>query len=262
MEDLNNNFLTSNDEAFFETGNRTADSEKQCEEHKRHEDQHENQEKSQQESQNISQIDVLKKKIEIQEDKIDNSVVSKRKKNDCNSDSGRFGSEKESNKKSKTSKEWSKEGKESFSFESSDKYSKTLKVTNVKDDTSSGIPRSSEAQNKKRKKTGKEKHAALKYKQESENKGHSKHKDKESDSAEPSMSFESYLNYDVNVFKRKERSAVNKPPKKIKTAAKEEATKDAGMKAFKTPVMSVNVTSPKQVYLTMILKVELLECRP
>lgn len=276
MEDLNNNFLTSrgkssSDEALFKTGNRTADSEKQCEEQRRHEDQHENQD--QQENQNISQND----------DEMDNSVVTKKKKSDqsnrsgdgdtlpgnknsedahqksrsdsrerlkSNSDGGRFGSEKESNKKSKTSKtskESSKEGKESFSFESSDKYSKTLKLTNVKDDTFSGIPRSSEALNKKRKKSGKEKHATLKYKQECENEG------KEIDPAEPSMSFESYLNYDVNVFKRKERFGVNKPPKKIKTAVKE-ATKDPGMRAFKTPVMSVNVTSPKQVYLTMILK--------
>ncbi|XP_044070280.1 elongin A, like [Siniperca chuatsi] len=304
MEDLNNNCLmshgksqNSSDEALFKTWNRKADSEKQCEEQTRHKDQNENEEKSQQENQNISQNNVLKKKIEIQEDKMNNSVVSKKNKDDqsnrksgdgdtlpgnknkdthqesrsdsrekikSNSDSGRFGWERESNKKSKTSKELSKEGKESFSFESGDKHSKTFNLANVKDDRPSEIFRSSEAQNKKRNKTGKEKHATLRHKRESENKAHSnhkhkkakiKHKDEESDGdpAEPSMSFESYLNYDENVFKRKERSGGKKPPKKIKTVVKEEATKGPGMKAFKSPVMSINITSPKQKFTESVM---------
>ncbi|XP_010754612.3 elongin A, like [Larimichthys crocea] len=254
VEDLNNNCLTSHDDALSKTGNRKAVLQKQCEE------QNENQEKSQQENQNISQYDVLKKKIEIQQDKKDNSVSHEKKTDQSNrksgdgdallgsenpednSSSGKLGSEKESNKKSKPSKELSKEGNESFSLESSDKYSKTL------DDRSSGTLNSSEAQNRKRKKTGKEKHAALK---ESENEEHPKHKakikpkDRESNRhlEEPSMSFESCLNYDVNVFKRKERSGVKNPPKKIKTAVK-----DPGMKHFKSPTMSINVTSPKQQF--------------
>lgn len=308
VHDLNNNCLTSqtksqnsSGEALFKTGDRKADSEKQCEGQMRHKDQNENQEKHQKENQNLSQNDVLKKKIEIQQDEIDNSVVSEEKKNDqsnrksgeggtlfgnrnvkdtlekfrcdsrekmkSNSDSGRFGSEKQSNKKSKALKESAKEGKESFSFESRDKCSKTLKLANVKDDRSSGLLRSSEAQNRKREKTSKEEHSTLKYKDESENEGHPKHtnkkakrkhEDKESDGdpEEPSMSFESYLNYDVDVFKRKERSGVKKPPKKIKTSVK-----DPDMKACKSPAMSNNVTSAKQVCLTMILKVKLFECR-
>ncbi|XP_070772690.1 elongin A, like [Enoplosus armatus] len=290
MEDLNNNRLTSHDkcqnssdEALFKTGNRKADSEKQHEEQTRHNDQNEN-EKNQQESQNVSQNDVLGKKNEIQEDKMDNSVVSKKKKDDqSNRKSGdgdsllensedthqesrsdsredfkRFESEKKSNKKSKTSKESSKEGKESFSFECDDRYSKMFKLANVKDDRPPEILRSSEAQNKKREKTGKEKCSTLKYKQESENTGQSKHKHKkakikhkgsDSDPPEPSMSFESYLNYDVNVFKRKERSGVKKPSKKIKTVVKEEATKHPGMKGFK----SINVTSPKQRFTESVM---------
>lgn len=291
MEDLNNNCLTSHgksqdssDETLFKTGNWKVDSEKQCERQKRHKDKNENQKLSQQENKNISQNDVMKNKIEIQEDKMENSVVS-RKNNDqsnrksgdgdtlprnsedthqksrsdsrqefkSNSDSGKFGSEKKSNK---ISKESSKEGKKSV--QSSKKY---LKLDDVKDDRSPGISRSSETQNKKRKKTGKEKHVTP----ESENMGHSKQKnkedkikskDKKSDPSEPSMSFESYLNYDVNIFKRKERSGVKKPSKKIKIVVKEEeATTSPGMKLFKPPVMSINVTSPKQVYLTIILKV-------
>lgn len=301
-EDLNSNFLTyqdksqkSLDEALFKTGNRKANSEKQHEEQRRHKDHNENQEKCPQENYNDSQH-VLKKKIVIQEDKMDNSFVSNEKTNDqsnrksgdgdillggenkedtdrksrsdskekmkSNSDRRRLGPGKESNRKSNASKESLKESKDSFSFESSDKYSKTLKLANVKDDRSSGIPKSSEAQNRKRKKTGEEKHATLKFKHESENKGHSKnkkakikHEKKEGDGhpKEPSMSFESCLNYDENVLKRKERSGVKKPPKKNRTAVKE-ATKDPGMKAFKSPVMPC-VTSEKQVCLTMTLKV-------
>lgn len=302
-EDLNNHFLTyqdksqkSLDEALFKTENRKANSEKRHKEQRRHKDHNENQEKCPQE--NYDSQRVLKKKIVIQEDKMDNSVVSNEKTNDesnrksgdgdillggknsedtdrksrsdskekmkSNSDRGRLGPGKESNRKSNASKESLKESKESFSFESSDKYSKTLKLANVKDDRSSGIPKSSEAQNRKRKKTGEEKHATLKFKHESENKGHSKHKNKkakikhedgesEGDPKEPSMSFESCLNYDENVLKRKERSGVKKPPPKNMTAVKE-ATKDPGMKAFKSPVMPC-VTSEKQVCLTMTLKV-------
>ncbi|XP_035518867.1 elongin A, like isoform X2 [Morone saxatilis] len=279
IEELNNNCLTSHyknssDKVLFKTGNVKDNTEKECEEQIRHEDQNENQEKKQ----SISQNDVLPKEIEIQEDQMDNTVVSKGKKSDqsnrksgdgdipqksrsdsrekikSSSDSVRFGSEKESNKKSKASKESPKEGRESFSFESSDKLSKTLKLANVKDDRPSGISESSEAQNRKRKKTDKEKHTTLKHKQESENTKHKnkkakmKHKDKGSDSRpeEPSMSFESCLNYDANVFKRKEKSAVKKPPKKIKTAVKEKETKDSGLKLLRSPVTSIKVTSPKQ----------------
>ncbi|XP_039994318.1 elongin A, like isoform X2 [Xiphias gladius] len=294
-EDSNNNCShsksqDSSDEALFKSGNRKADSEKQrCEEQKGKKN--EIKEKSHQENQNIFQRDLLENKYE--EDKIDDSFVSKKKKNDhsdrksgdsdtllgnknsedthprfrsdsreklkCNFDGGRFGLEKESNKKSKPSKESSKEGKESFSSESSDKYSKTLKQASVRDDGSSGISRNSEAQRREREKTSRERQVGLKHKQESDNKGHSKDKskkakmkprDKESDSdqEEPSKSFESYLNYDVSVFKRKERCGVKKPPKKIKTVVKEGATKDPGTKPFKSPVMSLNFSPAKEKF--------------
>lgn len=310
MEDLNNNFLTHQDhsqnslgEALFKSGNRKANSEKQCKEQTKHKDHDENEGTYPQENRNVAQ-NVLKKKSEIQEDKMDNSVVSSERRHDqsnrksgdgdallgsknsedtppksrseskekmkSNSHSGRLGPVKESNKKTSASKESLKKRKESFSFATGDKYSKTLKLATVNDDRSSGISRSSEAQNRKRKKTGEEKHATLKFTQESENKGHSKcknkkakmkHKDKERyvDPEEPSVSFESCLNYDVNVLKRKERSGMKKPPPKNRTAEME-ATKDPDTKAFKSPVMSY-VTSEKQVCWTMTLKVKLLVCR-
>ncbi|XP_031159490.1 elongin A, like isoform X2 [Sander lucioperca] len=289
MDDSNNNGLASHgkrdstDEALFKTGSRKADSEKQCEEQKKHKYQNEKQEKSQQENQDICKNNISKKNIEMdQEDQMDSSFVSKKKKGDesnrklgdtdtflgnknsgdshqkscsfsmgklkSSSDSGRIGSEKESNRKLKESL---KEGKESFSFESSAKHSEKLKRANVKDNQSSEISKISEPQNTKRKRTSKEKHGTVKYKQESEKnkKAKIKHKDKRDGAQrspeEPSLSFESYLNYDVNVFKRKERSGAKKPPKTIKTV-KEEVTKYPGMKPFTSPVMSINVTSPTQ----------------
>ncbi|XP_018543741.1 elongin A, like isoform X1 [Lates calcarifer] len=285
-EDLNNNRLTSrrksqdsSDEAVFKTRSREADLEKhRCEELKGKKN--DNQEKSYQVNWNIFQSDVLEKKIE--EDKIDDSFVSKKKKNDqsdrksgdsdillgnkrsreklkSNCESGRFVSEKESIKKSKPSKESSKESKEFFSYESGDKYPKMLKLANTKDAGSPGKLWNSEAQKGKRKKTSKERHEGLKHKEESENEGHSKHKNKKAkithkdqetdgDQEKPSMSFESYLNYDVNVFKRKERCGVKKPAKEIKTAVKAEEAKDSGMKPFKSAVMSINVSPPKQKF--------------
>ncbi|KAF3708307.1 Elongin-A [Channa argus] len=297
MEDLNNNSLTSHsiksqdssDDPFFQPGNRKDDlGMQQCEEQKRKRDQIENEEISQQEN-NMSHV--LKKKIQIQENKTDSYVFSKKKKNyhsnkksgdvdtllrqknsseedtpekprsDATekiksiSDSGRFGSEKES-------KESSKEDKESCSFESRQKYSNMLRLGNVKDERSSRTSKSSEGQNRNGKKSGKE---TREHKQESESKKHSKHKkakikhqDREcdSDQDEPSMSFESYLNYDLNVFKRKERCATKKPPKKIKNEAKEEATKDPS-KSFKSPLMSINVTSLKEMSVMDLMSIPL-----
>ncbi|XP_059215369.1 elongin A, like isoform X2 [Centropristis striata] len=270
MVDLNNNCLTSHsksqnssDEALFKSGSRKADSEKQCEEQKLNKNEND---KSQQEDPNISQNDIFKKKIK--EDQSDYSVVPKKKKSSesnrnpgdtqtlpgdrntedthrksssdskeklkSSSDSGKFWSEKESNKKPK-------EGKETFSFEFSDKNSS--KWAGVKDDKSSEIQRSSKAQNKKRKKKNKEKHGNLKYKQESEEKGHSKnkkakinHRETQSESEEPSLSFESCLNYEVNVVKRKDKSGVKKPTKTMKNVEKEEQRKDPGMKPFRSSV--------------------------
>ncbi|XP_036980730.1 elongin A, like isoform X2 [Acanthopagrus latus] len=282
-DDLNNNCSTSfensqnsSDEALFKTGDRKNDSEKGCEEQMRHKDQTENQEKGH----DIAQ------KIEIQEDVMEKLVVAKEKKNDqsykksedvviknsedahqksrsdsrqaskSSCDSGRFLSEKESNKKSKPSKESSTGGTDSLPFESDEKDSKTFQRSDVGDDGSSGLSRSSEAQNRKRKKSSKEKHKQ--HKQECEKKGHPKHKkakmkhkDKESDCEAPSMSFESYLNYDVNVFKKKERSGVKKALKK-KTAAE-----DLSLKPHKPPVMSLNVSSPRRESVMELMNIPL-----
>ncbi|XP_026164679.1 elongin A, like [Mastacembelus armatus] len=293
MEDLNNNCSTScsKSQDSSDEGDRKADSEKQhCEEQKRKRNPNENYKKSQQENENIFENAIVKKKIKIQEDKIDTLVVSEKKKNDqsdrksrdgdiwlgnktsedthqktrsdsrdkceSDSDSGRSGPEKESNKKSKKSRKLSKEDKGSLSFESSDKYSKMLKLTNDSDKSSSGILSSSEIQNRQRKKAGKERHVRHIHKLESEPVEHSKHKNKkdtikhkdrygDSDQEEPSMSFESYLNYDMNVFKRKEQCRVKKPFKKINTVVKEKATKDPCTKPVESPVISLNFTSPQ-----------------
>lgn len=190
--------------------------------------------------------------IKNSEDAHQKSRSDSREASKSSCDGGRFWSEKELNKKSKPSKASPTEGKDSLPFESDEKHSKTFKRSDIRDDESSGVSRSSEAQNKKRKRQGKEKHKQ--HKQESDEKGHpkhkkakTKHKDKESDCEAPSMSFESYLNYDVNVFKKKERSGVKKALKNSKTAAE-----DLSMKPHKPPVTSLNVSSPKRVYLTDI----------
>ncbi|KAG7216401.1 hypothetical protein INR49_021653 [Caranx melampygus] len=283
-EDLNNNCLKSHtksqdvsDEAVFKTGGRKTASEKQ-----RHEQlkgkRRENREKNCQE--NIFGNDVEK---QIEEDKIDDLCAPKkknhqndRKSGDCeillgnknseetqqrsrrdsrekprrNSDSGGSGPEKESTKKSK-------DDEESVSLESSDKYS--LKLDTVRDDRSSEKSKNSKARKRKRHNTSKERHVSPQHKQESESKGHSKHKskkakikhkdkDRDSDQEEPSKSFESYLNYDMNVLKRKEQCGPKKPPKKIKTGVKEKAAKEPDMKLVTSPVMSVNVSHPKQKF--------------
>lgn len=244
MEDANSNHLTSHhgknsdssDDANFKTGNRKMDSQKgQCEGRKRKTDC----EKSQ-ENQYVSRHDVL-----TQKDKMDKKKKKKdrsdRKPGDCNSllgnknlkesqqksrsdsrekcksasESGRFGSDRESNTKSKVSKE-SSGGKE--------------------DDRMSGMLRSSDAQKRKTKHT-----TSLESERE-----HSKHKkvktnETNSDPEEPSMSFESCLNYDVTVYKRKERSGMRKPPKKPKMVPSEQQIKD--------PIIKNMELAPKQVYL-------------
>ncbi|XP_068424394.1 elongin A, like isoform X2 [Clinocottus analis] len=286
MEDSNNNYLksyinskNSSDEAVFKTGSRKADSEKQCKKQKRRKEHNKNEEKCHQEKN--SQNDILKKNIDVQEDQKDNSVVSKKikrnerdgKSRDTNtflgnknfedthqkssSDSGRLSSYKKSNRKHKES---SREGNGSFSFESSHKHSDTIKVASVKDGGSSEILRTSETQNKKRKKNSKEKHDPLKTKQESEKKGHSKnkkakinHKNPQNDTEEPALSFESYLNYDVTSEKGK-RSGGKMPPKTLKNVVKGEATKGPVVKPFSSAVMSTNVTSPTQEFKESVLK--------
>lgn len=177
-----------------------------------------------------------------------------------NSDGGGSGPEKESNKKSKPSKEPSKDDEESLSLESSDKYS--LKLDNARDDRSSEKSKTPKAE--KRKRHNRERHVSPQHKQESDSKEHSKHKSKkakikhkdknrDSDQEEPSKSFESYLNYDMNVLKRKEQCGPKKLPKKIKTGVKEEAARDPDMKPVTSPVTSINVSPPKQVTITSLI---------
>ncbi|KAA8583877.1 elongin A, like isoform X1 [Etheostoma spectabile] len=296
IDDSNNNGLASHgksdstDDALFKTGSGRAYSEKRCDEQKKHKYQNDKQEKNQQENRDICK-NVSKKNIEMdQEDQMDSSFISMKKKGDeskrklrdtdtflgnknsgdsnlksCSfsmeqlknsSKNGRTGSERESNGKLRESL---KEGKESLMFKSSDKHLNKLKRANVKDDQSSNILRSPEPQNKKSKRTTKEKHVTIKYKQESEKnkKAKIKHKDKrggaQGSPEEPSLSFESCLNYDFNVFKRKEKSGAKKPPKTIKTV-KEEVTKYPDMKPFRSPVMSINATSPTQKFKESILE--------
>lgn len=108
---------------------------------------------------------------------------------------------------------------------------------------------SSGAQDMKRKRPSDRKDDALS--RETVDKEHSKrkkpktkHAEKASRTEQPSLSFESYLNYDVNVLKRKV-----KPPKKT---VEKEATKDSGMEAIRSKVASC-VASEKQVSLTMTI---------
>lgn len=258
MEDLNNNFSkyrddsqNSLDQVLFKTGSRKANSEKDYEDQMR--------QKHHGEKHNDS-----KEKAEPRKDKTDNSVVSNEKRCDQNNKkSGDYGSllgskntedtqqkkarpDSKDKMKSNSDRGRLKDSKESFSLESREKHSKSFKVSSDKDERSPGTWRSSEAQNGKRKKASEEKDAALKTKQECEHKQHSNHKKKKSKTKkesgldEPSMSFESYLNYDTNVLKRKNRSGVKKPPKVIKTAERK-ATTDPGIDAFKssaTPLIS------------------------
>lgn len=281
VEDSNNNLTktqNSLDHEHFKTSDRN--------EKIRHRHHSESLEKCRKENNQVSQ-NVLKQKSVIQGDKNDSlSLVAIEKKSDQNNSQAedgdvflrsrssenidqksrsdckanaksssvrrKLGSIKESNKKSKTSKS-SKESMESLSFEPCEKYSKTLKLTNVTDDRSSGQPKSSEVPNKKRKKNNEKKQSVSKLTRESESGGYlkqknkrakRKHEDKQSDSdkEEPSMSFESYLNYDENVLKRRERSGVKKPKRTMK-AVKEMTS----MKTFHSTLLA-GAASAEQVW--------------
>lgn len=157
---------------------------------------------------------------------------------------GQLGSARESHRKSRTSKS-SKGSSESLSFDTSEKKSKTLKLVSVTDDRSAVRPKSSEAQNRKRKKRSGEKQSVLEFAQESDcmepckpknKKAKAKHEDQRSDCGrgEPSMSFESYLNYDENVSKRRERLAV----KKSKRALREGKDRAPSMRTLKSTIIS------------------------
>ncbi|XP_007546207.1 elongin A, like isoform X2 [Poecilia formosa] len=262
QNDDNNNCPTSNHEDQYtsdEQAHKMLSKKEELEEQKRKLSVDKNDKKRREESKTQLWKDISKSRAEIQEDKMDNNVASKmRKQNSDNmhgnksfegsykkskSESreklkGTSERERESNTKSKPSKE-SMKNRETFS--SSDKHSKTLKW--AKEDRHLEMSRSSETRNRKRKKTDYEKHDNLKPHPDPESEKYSKHKkakmghqDAESngDEEEPSMSFESYLNYDVNVEKKKEHSGVKKAPKMVKTASKEPKSKHPGTKPLKS----------------------------
>lgn len=143
-----------------------------------------------------------------------------------------------------------KENNRSLLPEYTQKHSRNLKGADVNDGRFSGTSGSPETKDRKRKRLSEQKDVAGNG--EPKNKEHSKHKkfkskhaEKASKSEESSLSFESYLNYDVNVLKKKKPGV--KPPKKT---AEKEATKDSGMETVRSKVASC-VASEKQVSLTM-----------
>ncbi|KAK5611762.1 hypothetical protein CRENBAI_010135 [Crenichthys baileyi] len=262
--DDNNNCPTSNLEdrdALDEQALRVKSKKEQLEEQKRKLHVDKTYKKHKEESKINFTKNISKSKAELQEDKTDNNVSKLRKQN---SDTmlerksfegthkkskpesreklkGTFDRERDSNAKSKPSKESSMKDTELFT--SRDTHLKTLK--GAKDDRPLGRSRSSDAQNRKRKQTDYEKHDNLKYHPDPESKKFLKHKCKKAkmghqdaesngEQDEPSMSFESYLNYDVNMHKKKEHSGVKRAPKMIKTASKELTSKDPGRKSRKS----------------------------
>lgn len=252
FEDLNNNSIKLQEcsqNYLANEGNKEANEEKQGKQDEKHSS-----------SQNISG-----QNAQMCVEKIDEPVFSKVKNCDR---SGRkavehktlFGSKnakdtqlkkarpdpKES-RKSSADKGRLKNNNRSLSPECSPKQSKSLKFALIKDDR---CPATSEAQNGKR--PNEQKDSALKFNREAENQEDSKHKKaktkhvgNESKSEEPSLSFESYLNYDVKVLKKKVKSG-GKPPKK--TVGKE-GTKESGME-FASSKVAPCVDSEKQVSLT------------
>ncbi|XP_029621239.1 elongin A, like [Salmo trutta] len=63
----------------------------------------------------------------------------------------------------------------------------------------------------------------------------------------PSMSFESFLSYDINTPKRKKKSDSEKPPKKFKTVEKEVVLKTPSTKSKKQlPAATADFSSPKK----------------
>ncbi|XP_037541362.1 elongin A, like [Nematolebias whitei] len=265
-EDEQNDCLSSNgknqtatDDDSFKTRSRKNDLDKgRSEEKGRKSKDDKNTERNQQGS--LLQKNILMSKAEIQDDKTEKK---KKKRSEAlladenvnegpqksrsdsrvklKSSNGNGSSASEQKSKSKSPKESSMESKDFLSF--SDKPSKKLKE--AKDGRSFETSTSSETQRRKRKKNKQEKHDRLKYKPDSENNEHSKRKkakmerneeESKSDEEEPSLSFESYLNYDVNL-KRKDQSGVKKAPKTIKNVTKGQ-TKTPDMDPSKPPASS------------------------
>lgn len=259
IEDLNNNSLKLQEcsqNYLANKGNKETNVEKQGR-HKDHDEKHTS-------SQSIS-----REKVQMDREKTDKPVFSKVKncdrsgrnaaehhtlpgsKNAEDSQQKKARPDSKDSRKSSSDRGRLKNDNRSLSPECSQKQSKILKVATIKDDRCSATLWSSEARNGKR--PNEQKESTLKFNREPENKEHSKHKkakrkhvENESKSEEPSLSFESYLNYDVNILKRKVKSG-GKPPQK--TVGKE-ATKESGMEAVSSKVAPC-VASEKQVSLTM-----------
>uniref|UniRef100_A0A8C6LYH3 Elongin A, like n=1 Tax=Nothobranchius furzeri TaxID=105023 RepID=A0A8C6LYH3_NOTFU len=247
--------LDTSDEAPSKTQKKKAETEKrQLEEMIKKRKKNSENLKNQQENHRNLPKNILTSDTKFQ---ADDSGVSKKKKKSCDnllgsknncqnpkfrsdsnerlrrtSEAGRFKLERESDSKSKESTPESRK-----SFSSRDKPSK--KIKEVKDNWSSDVSKRSDVHKRKRKKSDRGKQDAIKSKPDSENKKYSKHKkakmESPSDPEEPSMSFESYLNYDEDIFKRKEQTGVKKAQKTYKISAKEQTTKDPVTKPVTSP---------------------------
>nr|XP_054605985.1 elongin A, like isoform X2 [Nothobranchius furzeri] len=262
VKDLHSNSSTPNgtdldtsDEAPSKTQKKKAETEKrQLEEMIKKRKKNSENLKNQQENHRNLPKNILTSDTKFQ---ADDSGVSKKKKKSCDnllgsknncqnpkfrsdsnerlrrtSEAGRFKLERESDSKSKESTPESRK-----SFSSRDKPSK--KIKEVKDNWSSDVSKRSDVHKRKRKKSDRGKQDAIKSKPDSENKKYSKHKkakmESPSDPEEPSMSFESYLNYDEDILKRKEQTGVKKAQKTYKISAKEQTTKDPVTKPVTSP---------------------------
>uniref|UniRef100_A0A3B3B7G5 Elongin A, like n=1 Tax=Oryzias melastigma TaxID=30732 RepID=A0A3B3B7G5_ORYME len=255
--DENNNLAShlknknSPDEASSGTKRKDGSEKRQCDQQKK------KTKKCDQEYQSRCQ---KKYNTEVQED--DFAAPTKKKKNSntlsenkCIDQKSRFDSKEkcrldsESEQNGLYSRSKSKPSKDSSTEEesspSSGKPSKMIKAT--KDEGSSSKSQSSDSQHRKRKKS-EEKLNASKSKH-FENKELSKqlkkkpkmnHKNEESSSETSLVSFESCLNYDVNIFKRKEQPGIKKAPKKSKSTTKRQPAEDPETKPEKSPAVSPN----------------------
>ncbi|XP_034040815.1 elongin A, like [Thalassophryne amazonica] len=267
----------ASDELFVKKGNRKTVSEKpQCKEKKRHEDQNGN---CQNPKHSNMESETANTKMQLQEDKHDASLSQKDKDHSKGKSKDPDGEHKSKKYKDKSrhsfqeklksssdigsdkelhKKKLPKEVKEHVLVNSSDKWSKMQNMVDEKEDRSSGLCHRPEVQNcNKRKKLGKGRDSGLEYSHDSEDESNStnehkkakmKQKDEQSESEpeEPSMSFESYLNYDFNTTKTKKPSRAKYLHKKIKTVVKQEKTKALCVKPAKLPVLSTSVGSPKK----------------
>lgn len=257
IEDLNNNSLKLQEcsqNYLANKGNKEANVEKQGS-HEDHGEKHSN-------SQNIS-----REKVQMDGEKTDKPDFSKAKNCDGSdkkaAEHDTFPGSKNTEDSLQKARPGSKDSRKSssdrgrlknnnrpLSPECSQKQSKILKVANIKGDGCSATSWSSDAQNGKRPNEQKD----STFNREPENKEHSKHKkakakhvENASRSEEPSLSFESCLNYDVNVLKRKVKSG-GKPPKR--TVGKEESGTEAG-----SSKVASCAASEKQASLTVTQKI-------